>query len=530
MLPAYEQYLANVPDGEERPVVLFRKGEALHASGRFVEAAPVFHEILERHRSHAVSEDAALYYFDSLAQLAKLPELGAALERWCPATELRSFWGFTARCDAMRVALGRKEAESLERAGRHREAAERYLDLADRFPSDEHLDEIYFNGGVELKRARLIGRSVAVLRTLGRLRPSSPLSQKAALMVPQMLVDIAAYEQAAEAYEDYAARYPADREAGDALLRASFFRKGLGQGDRALDDSERYLKLPSFDARAAAGVTLDRARTVGELESWLRRFDRDSAPVDRRIVAHTRLGELYWQDACEKAGENGLCIETRRQPKRNTCGAGLQVTVLPRVTSRAARATAHYQEALRLFAVREPHDAEATAGAAQSRLRLGDAALERFLEVKPPEPPKLKAFIAEKERRLAEARRIYEQVILMKDAHFAIAAAARIGQAFESWAGALETQPIPKAPPAPRGMSQKKWARMFEEAYCPAFDETIIALEDKAKSALSRCLDKSVELSIFDEWSSLCEADLNRLDPRNWPLAAELRPQPGYVR
>ena len=33
---------------------------------------------------------------------------------------------------------------------------------------------------------------------------------------------------------------------------------------------------------------------------------------------------------------------------------------------------------------------------------------------------------------------------------------------------------------------------------------------------------------IYDEWSQLCEAELNQLKPVEYPIASEIRAQPGY--
>jgi tetratricopeptide (TPR) repeat protein len=535
MLEVYDRYLAHVQGGVERPRVLFRKARVLYTKRRFAEAAPLFAEIVEKHGTVEVAGYAADLYLDCLAALDRPTELAAAASRLCPPSPIlhRTAPGFAARCETIRAALARREAEALERAGRHREAGERYLAIAERFPDDPLLDEIYFDAAVELKRARLIGPSVAALRKLGARRPQSRLARKAVFMAAQMLAEIAAYEQAAEEYETFAQLFPGDRDAGPALLRAAFFRRGLGQTDRALADSERYLKLPSRDPDAAAQVTLEGARTAEPLEAWLRTFDRaGGAQLDRRVVAHARLGEIYWQESCPVAGTNGLCAEMRHVPRRASCGAGLAITMHARKSALAARARDHFETALRLYGDGARKDADAAWHAAQARLRLADVTLERFLDSKPPRldgKRALRAWLDEKERRLGAARRAYEQVIFMKEPHFAIAAAARIGQAFQAWAGALKTAPIPPAPPAPRGVPPRRWARLFEGAYCPAFDDTINTIEDKAADALSRCLKKSVELSWFDEWSALCETELNRLRPRECPLAAELAPVPGYV-
>ncbi len=54
-------------------------------------------------------------------------------------------------------------------------------------------------------------------------------------------------------------------------------------------------------------------------------------------------------------------------------------------------------------------------------------------------------------------------------------------------------------------------------------------LENKAVEGLSTCLNKSTELSWFNDWSELCEGELNQLKPNEYPLASEIRAQPGYA-
>ena len=53
-------------------------------------------------------------------------------------------------------------------------------------------------------------------------------------------------------------------------------------------------------------------------------------------------------------------------------------------------------------------------------------------------------------------------------------------------------------------------------------------LEKKAIDGLSTCLNKSTDLSWFNEWSQLCEGELNQIKPAEYPLASEIRAQPGY--
>jgi hypothetical protein len=119
-------------------------------------------------------------------------------------------------------------------------------------------------------------------------------------------------------------------------------------------------------------------------------------------------------------------------------------------------------------------------------------------------------------------------VILMKQAHWVIAAAARIGQLYQDFSGQLYTAPVPKAGAAPAGYPQDEFETFFHDAYCDAMTDTAEPLENKAIEGLSTCLNKSTDLSFYDEWSQLCEAELNQLKPAEYPVASEIRAQPGY--
>jgi hypothetical protein len=143
---------------------------------------------------------------------------------------------------------------------------------------------------------------------------------------------------------------------------------------------------------------------------------------------------------------------------------------------------------------------------------------------------KFKAYLAAKGKALEETRKVYQSVILFKQAHWVIAAAARIGQLFQDFSGQLYTAPVPKAPSAPQGYPQDEFDQFFHDAYCDALTDQAEPIEAKAIDGLSTCLSKSTELSFSDEWSQLCEAELNQIKPLEYPLAAEIRAQPGYVQ
>jgi len=181
---------------------------------------------------------------------------------------------------------------------------------------------------------------------------------------------------------------------------------------------------------------------------------------------------------------------------------------------------------------------------ARARFQLAKARLERFLAVASPggldfstrrqrSERYLLAYLHDKGRQLEEARALYSEVITRRSPHWAIAAAARVGQLFQHFADALYTAPIP-TPPIPRQLTspaaRREFLATFGEQYCTELEAYAVKLEDKAVKALDACLTKATDLSWYNEWSRLCERELDQLQPGRSPMAAEIRAAPGYVR
>ena len=141
---------------------------------------------------------------------------------------------------------------------------------------------------------------------------------------------------------------------------------------------------------------------------------------------------------------------------------------------------------------------------------------------------KFGAWLTAKDKQLTAAQNIYLGVMQIKQAHWVIAAAARVGQLYQDFSGQLYTAPVPKAPAAPAGYPQEDFDQFFHDAYCDAMVDKAEPVEAKAIDGLSICLNKSTDLSFYDEWSKLCEAELNQLKPVEYPIASEIRAQPGY--
>lgn len=608
MLEAFDTYIKYVPDSKELVTIKYRRARVFYEYNHLEEAMPLFRDIAENHQTSDLALYSANLLLDCMYILKDLKNLEPQVDKFLASAQLTKDPDFKAQMEKIKAGALRLRVQETEKAGDHRQCGILYLQLADRYPSDPKIDELFFNAGVCFEKARLIGLAIQAREKLISTKPDSPLSKRAIYRVGQNFQSIAAYESAAEKYEGFASRFPgefADPKEKDpakrvdaplALYTASFFRRGLGQIDKSIDDVNLFIK--NYGGRKefydqAAGVFWEMGQIHEQRKDWpklkahINEYLKNWATkggIDRHIVAEAKLGEILWRESCPVQGVNGACIEIKRERataaaavaakaaksnkklkrkgplKLGQCGPETKskITVHERRGNILKESLAHFQKALTLFkggqaaaqvpktddtAAREGRIYQMTYWAAFSRMAQGDLEYEKLLNMKVPtglvfdpkqkkkdeeSKKKFKSWLENKTKQLGEAQKIYQGVILMKNAHFAIAASARIGQLFQDFANGLYTAEVPQPPPPPPGIDRDEYADMFRTAYCDAMTDTAEPLDKKAEEGLSTCLGKSTELNWFNEWSKLCELELNQIKPSEYPLAAEIRAEPGY--
>ncbi len=200
-------------------------------------------------------------------------------------------------------------------------------------------------------------------------------------------------------------------------------------------------------------------------------------------------------------------------------------------------------------------DVEARAGlgayaVAGSAFYLAETAYENFLRIKFPEGldfqqpsqydnkkkaeakkkkaeesgKKFTAYLDEKAKALDKARDQYLDVFGMKQAQWTIASAARVGQLYTDFVGQLYTAEIPKDL-----KEQDEWGNRPREIFCDALVDKAEPIENKAVEGFEKCLKAATDYSWYNEWSRLCERELNQMKPSEYPLSSEVKPEAGYV-
>jgi TolA-binding protein len=591
MIAAFHTYEAQVPDAPELPVMLYREGYICYDYNHFDCAKKQFLEVVQRHTTHPLAVYAANLFIDLLNIEGKKRELVSWIRRFLDTPALVRDPGFAGTLVSLMSDAYDGEARDFERRGDAKECGRSFLAAAEALPDHAKHAERLWNAGQCFQNAHLIGQAIKAWEALRAAHPSDPLAARALYRIGAGYQQLAFYTKAADRYEEFARGFPGEERASAALGNASAFREGLGEAAAALRDMRAFVGFyETRRPREAAAVEfqmgevyeksgdLDRLRAhlAHYLEKWGAR-----GGLDRQVEAHFRLGELAWKASCPHPSEDGACVQLTRQAssrsrqvleaarrrlgreKRTQCGPPTKskILVLERDRGQAAGAAEHFRAAIRLWLAgdagnpiagrdieeRRAAGAYAAAGAA---FYLAEQGYEDLLRVKFPQnldfsapsandsprhraatarkledsKRRFAAYLDDKAKRLEASRAAYLEVFKLRQAQWTIAAAARIGQLHQDFAGQLYTAPIPADLP-----EVDAWGNRPRDLYCDALEDEAGKVEAKATEGFGSCLTAATERSWYNEWSRLCERELNQIAPAQFPLSAELRPDASYV-
>lgn len=582
MLRAFQRFVCFVQDSEELPTVKYRRARIYYETNHFAEAAVLFRDIAWNHRDSELAEFAANLYLDSLNMMGTRvgqgnPECITELEQsldpmhgfYCGTPEQRD--SHPDLCEVvvdLRCGVVRLQAETLARNGRHREAADAYRRIIRQFRECGRLDEVIYNLAIEYEAARLLGRAIQARTTLIERFPESPLSKRAVYLVGANYHALAIYSRAADYYEQFATRYPgedgsectdAERTAGTcaiahaALENAVFFRLGLGEEDRAIEDVRLYERsYRRTRARETAQVVFslgsiyerrgDWGRVFSHYHSWLRTYGRQALPHEV-IRAHVYLGRSQWEtderDRAEGHFRSATQVWLRGGPEAINRAEGTdEEKALWLARARDATSEALFYLAEYKFAefrhIRFPRLPSTRTLTSVTRWSTEDLA----------------PWLQEKRAALQEAEAAYNLIAELNVPQWQIAGAARIGEMYQTIVDDMRSAPIPEEierddelygiyvdalEGALNGSGPGPDGRPFtpDDIACTPDSQEPQCVSSPVRQAMSKfefCLTLATRVRWYNEFSQQCEIQLNRLDAQRYPLAAELRGTASFIQ
>jgi tetratricopeptide (TPR) repeat protein len=610
MIGAFDTYIKYVPDAPELVKIKYRKARVFYDYNHFDEAIALFSDIVDHH----VNDDLAIYsanlLLDCLNILKRYKELLATVEKYLGNPVLMKDQEFRKQMVSLKTDSLVAEAKQYEKEKNYKECGISFVAAAETIPDHkEHAQRLY-NAGLCFQNARLVGQAIKAREQLIAAHPKDTLAQRALFQIASGYHQLAYYSEAAKRYEEFANKFPGEKQAFTALGNAYSFRIGLGEFDKAVEDMNSFVKYYGEKKPADAANVVFQMSEVYEkqkkneelakhLDAYLKKWGAKGG-IDKQILANFKLGELAWAKSCPQEGVNGACIKVDRvtmngkakaiyvinkgikdkkkklkEKLRTQCGppTSSKITVYDRKKGDADSAQKRFSEVLKLWAHGDaeqklahqvPNQGEAAARAVFMRFAVAGAAFyqaeqvyEQFLKVKFPagldfqqptqfdnkkvteakkkkfedSSKKFMVYLTEKSKlaeRLAgpskEKKGMYDFVLDYHVAHWTIAGSARIGQVFADFVNQLYTAEIPKDL-----KEQDEWGNRPREIFCDALVDKAEPIESKAVVGYDLCLKAATEQSWFNEWSTMCEVELNQMKPSEYPLAAEAKPEPGYV-
>jgi hypothetical protein len=384
--------------------------------------------------------------------------------------------------------------------------------------------------------------------------------------------DVAFYEKAAEKLEEYAKKYAGEKDAYEAMSDAVFYRKGIGDDAKAIQNTKFFIdtfgkKKPQEAANAMFSLTSiyekqgDKDAIIRHLQQYIAQWG-EKGGSDRKVIAYVKIGLNLWEQSCKVKQIDGSCvtivreraISTQKQKRQKKgvneqptqCGpeSKIKLTVVKRDDRKMREAFAAFASAAKEFEKVAGKTGGDEAGAryfyAQGKFAEADKDFEAYLDLKFPQglnfdpAPERKAIAEKSLKRFnewienrkkvgASARGKYDNILQIKDAATSIATLARIAQISQNLSDALFTAEIPK------DVRTGEFADEKVEAFCDRMTEVAEPLDQTALTAYGVCLSKSTELGWFSDWSKLCERELGQINPNEYPTASELRGKPEQV-
>jgi tetratricopeptide (TPR) repeat protein len=457
-------------------------------------------------------------------------------------------------------------AEEHERNGAHRACAETYLQLLELDPKAQRGDQFLYNAGHCFEEAREIGRAIQIFERLEKSFPKSPHTRKALVRIGSAAAAVANFEKAADAFERYARRYAGEKDAPQALANAITYRRALGHHKEARSNIESFVKNYKKKRNEESAAALfglaeiyqsqgDRSKMVKAYRRYIRDFGR-SGGKDRLLIAHARIGESLWKQSCIKAGADGSCVRVKRivlaKPKEKVprrCGSPstVGVEVLPRNKRLVDAAKKEFAKVLALHRggaiekVTENRQAAARYWVGATRFYTAQEDFEelmslqfpRDLDFSPTGPAKAKEserrfskWLGEMSKQSKALQSRYTELATLKGAGLAtwvVAATARAGQVSRHFSDALAFAEIPSS------IRRGPYAEEGVKAYCDALKSAGAPLADQAAMAFAFGLEKSQNLNHSGPWTRLCERQLSRLLPEDFPPRREVHGEANAV-
>jgi tetratricopeptide (TPR) repeat protein len=570
MLDAFNTYIQYVPTSTYLPAIVFNTGHIYWKHNHFDKAMPLFMKVaMEFQKQMAKAGRVAAYRIVGML-IAKKDFKGMReyVDKFLQQQKLMEDDVFKAQMHEFKVKAMWADADDLRTRKKWAECGSVFEQMATGFAESKDTDAFFWNAGACYENAGMLGPAVAMRRSLIQKFPKSKHAAMAMYYVAGNYHNLAFFADAAKWYELFFEKHASQKEAADSLMWGIVLRGGLGDESRMMKNAASFIEKwrgsgKKKDVAKSFWLVVKLYEDQGVEDKHmvnLMRYVRDygtTGDIDRFIEANSRLGEMFWQKSCKVKMTDGLCIRINFIRRKGMKKKQKVVYYLERDRRTVATAKRYFDAALQAWAggkglLKIEKDApgktmmfqNARHWAAHAAFMQAEFKFEDYMKLDLPSKldfdPKYPKRAAESAKKFAAwvqgkmksaeglikqyleviVKLVYEEKGAKRgDPHWSIASVARAGQIFHNFADLLLNAEVPKF----------LTSYDAKDAYKAELEKFANPLLFKAQDGYKKCLGVSNNLRWFNNWSRLCEREINRLEPDKYPLANEQRAQPGYL-
>ncbi len=503
-LAALDQYAKLFPASTKTKNIIYKSAYLLYNKNHFKEASDRFRVVIGMDPKSKEAEQAANLILDSFTLVEDWGNLKDVSKAFYDQDGLGSSAFKKDVYNIYERASFKLIEVTFEKDKDEAVAADAYLAFYQEFPESQVADLALNNAAVYYHNT---GQAGQAMETRHLLVDNFPKSKFYKDQVAALGFDYESMADFANAAKWYDKLFSLDKEhdaAPASLYSSALFRRAMGEWQAAVKNYQQYItEFPDRDNVNEA--TLEIAKIYEENSKWseaskvyykfYRNVDEENTPIEQIFYARLKYGlaikelgqdkalDKHWQDTVEEY--------------KKVAGAGVD---LGQGVEFAAEAMYHVAEdAYQDYAVMKIDGPKGS---------MGRKATDKLLTKQ----------LTDKAKAVQEMEATYAEIINTGAGEWGLAALVRLGQAYENMGETLKNSHVP----AYLTTDQK-------ELYTMALEDKIYPQEEKAVEAYTRALEKSFELSLYNDNTAYATRRLGELRPDDFPGLEETLLQPEYI-
>lgn len=572
MLEAFKTYIKYVPKSKYLPAIIFNTGHMYWKHNHFDKAIPLFLKVSLNHVTDmpGAARTAAFRIIGMLTVKRRYRDVRKYVNKFIASKKLMEDEEFAAKMHDFKLKAMWADADLLRKSKKFADCGAAFEEMATRYTSASNLDTFFWNAGACYEAAGMLGPAVKMRRTIVQRFKRSKHRALSMYYLAGNFHNLAFFKQAAKWYELFFDKYSKRKEAPESLMWGIVLRGGLGEERKMMKNAAAFIKRykrrgGKYKKLSAKSFWLvvkmyenqgDEDKVLINLSRYARGYG-PAGEVDKYIESLAKLGDIWWRRSCKVTAIHGQCIRIRFYRRKGKKKKQKKIIYVQRDGRSVRTAKRYFARALRVWANGrgllkiKKNDGDrlskinnARHYAAQAKFMAAEVLFEdylrlslpRKLDFNPRNPSKAKRSIkrftkwltAKMKKGGLMVKKFMSVITSIRvkiggkkrgDAHWSIAAVARAGMIFHNFAELMLSAPVPKFL---KGFAAR-------DAYKAQMERVANPLLAKAQGGYKICLALSKKLRWFNEWSRLCEREINRLEPDRYPLASERRAKPGYL-